>query len=557
MEGHTITPDYIFETSWEVCNKVGGIYTVLSTRALTLRQRLNDHLIFIGPLFVNGIQNDFSESGELFRPWIEAVKKDTGLQIKAGRWNVPGNPVAILVDFTPLFANRNEIYARMWEWASVDSLHGYGDYHEAGMFGFACGTVIDHFYHYNKLQGKKIVAQFHEWTTAFGLLYLKKRTPGIATIFTTHATSTGRSIAGNHKPLYDYLAGYNGDQMAAELNMQSKHSAEKQAALHADCFTTVSNITACECAQLLERRPDVVTPNGFEDDFVPQGDLFDQKRKEARTCLKQVVEALTGSPVADNALFVATGGRYEFLNKGLDVFISSLKEMNDHNPGGRPLVAFLMVPGYISGPRADLAESLHHGKSKPELHNPYVTHELVEPWHDPVLSSISWAHLTNDHTSRVRIVFVPSYLNGSDGIFDKSYYDLLIGMDLTVFASYYEPWGYTPLESAAFSVPTVTTDLSGFGQWVSPAPQDIDKGVAVIHRTDANYQEVVRGIVKQTEIMAAMNGNKTAKTRENARTIAGKALWTNFIARYDEAYTVALSKKSGAFTPAPKPDEKR
>jgi glycosyltransferase involved in cell wall biosynthesis len=541
MQGQTVSPDYIIETSWEVCNKVGGIYTVLSTRALTLKKQFEDRLIFVGPLFADNAGRDFIESDDLFGAWVEAFRKDTGLQAKVGRWDVPGNPIAILVDFTPLYAIRNDIYTRMWEWASVDSLHAYGDYHEAGLFGYACGTLIEHFYYYNKLEGKKVIAHFNEWTTAFGLLYLKKKAPFIATVFTTHATSVGRSIAGNRKPLYDYLTGYNGDQMACELNMQSKHSAEKQAAKQAHCFTTVSNITACECAQLLERLPDVVTPNGFENDFVPKGELFVQKREEARVVLKKVTEALTGCSLSDDTLFISTGGRYEFLNKGLDAFIASLKELNDHRPEGRPIVAFLMVPAYITGARADLAQRLQ-GNSSAELYNPYVTHHLVEPWYDPILSTISWMHLSNDCRSRVKIVFVPNYLNGQDGIFNKTYYDILIGMDLTVFASYYEPWGYTPLESAAFSIPTVTTDLSGFGQWVSPYPQEIDKGVAVIHRTDSNYHEVVAKIVAQIERFASITGEEQIKAKEKAKEIAHKALWKNFILKYHEAYSIALSK---------------
>ena len=124
-----------------------------------------------------------------------------------------------------------------------------------------------------------------------GLLYVRKHLPEVATIFTTHATSIGRSIAGNNKPLYEYLFAYNGDQMADELNMQSKHSIEKQTAWNVDCFTTVSDITANECRELLDKEVDVVLPNGFEDDFVPKGNAFTSKRKRAgrhraRKCAK-------------------------------------------------------------------------------------------------------------------------------------------------------------------------------------------------------------------------------------------------------------------------------
>lgn len=542
MNNNYITPDYVFETSWEVCNKVGGIYTVLSTRASVLQQRLKDHLIFLGPDLGASAHPDFTEDTALFADWKEELAKYNGIKVRSGRWNIPGSPIALLVDFSTLHLQRNNLYRQVWEWYGVESLHAYGDYHDSAMFGYAVGIVIDSYYRYYKLKGKKIIAHFNEWMTTFGLFFLKRYTPEVATVFTTHATSIGRSIAGNHKPLYDYLANYDGDQMANELNMQAKHSVEKQAAHYADCFTTVSDITARECTQLLCKAPDVVTPNGFEDDFVPTGKQFNIKKEEARNALKKVAECLLTYQLPEDTLFVATGGRYEFLNKGLDVFIESLKRLESSQLLSRTIVAFLMVPAYISGPRQDL-QRLLNGEDNIPHGNPFVTHQLVEPWHDPILSSISWSHLTNAKETKVKIIFVPSYLTGDDGIFNKSYYNLLIGTDLTVFPSYYEPWGYTPLESAAFSVPTITTSLSGFGQWVNYHQQDIDQGVAVISRNDSNYNEVVSELVQQIEQFSTLTPVQVQSARKKAATIAEKALWEHFIEYYDKAYTIALSKK--------------
>lgn len=542
MNNNYITPDYVFETSWEVCNKVGGIYTVLSTRASILQQRLKDHLIFLGPDLGVSAHPDFTEDPALFADWKEELAKYNGIKVRSGRWNIPGNPIALLVDFSTLHLQRNNLYRQVWEWYGVDSLNAYGDYHDSAMFGYAVGIVVDSYYRYYKLKGKKIIAHFNEWMTTFGLFFLKRYTPEVATVFTTHATSIGRSIAGNHKPLYDHMENYDGDQMAAELNMQAKHSVEKQAAHYADCFTTVSDITARECTQLLCKTPDVVTPNGFEDDFVPTGKQFNIKKEEARNTLRKVAECLLTYQLPEDTLYVATGGRYEFLNKGLDVFIESLKQLEYSQTLSRTVVAFLMVPAYISGPRKDLQRHLN-GKENIPHGNPFVTHQLVEPWHDPILSSISWSHLTNAQETKVKIIFVPSYLTGDDGIFNKSYYDLLIGTDLTVFPSYYEPWGYTPMESAAFSVPTITTSLSGFGQWVNYHQQDIDQGVAVIPRNDSNYNDVVSELVRQLEQFSALTPVQVQSARKKAATIAEQALWEHFIEYYDKAYTIALSKK--------------
>jgi glycogen synthase len=543
MNTESIKPDYIFETSWEVCNKIGGIYTVLSTKARTLKQTVDDHLIFIGPDLGIGVQTDFIESPTLFQDWKEVALKRNNLKIRIGRWDIPSQPIAILIDHKPFFAQKNEIYGRMWEWYNVDSLHGFGDYDDASLYGYAVGTMIENFYRFYHLDQQRVIAHFNEWNTAFGLFYLKRYLPQIGTLFTTHATTVGRSIAGNNKPLYDFLSGYHGDQMAHELNVESKHSVEKQAAKLADCFTTVSSITAKECTQILEKRPDVITPNGFEDDFVPQNDQFAQKREEARKTLRKVAEALLCYTLPSDTLFIATSGRYEYINKGINLFLDSLKQAEEDDTLHRTIAAFIMVPAYISGPRHALQQKLIGGAHSSVKENPFVTHELVEPWKDPILSDISWLHFTNHPDSKIKLIFVPSYLHGDDGIFNKSYYDLLIGMDVTLFPSYYEPWGYTPLESVAFSVPTIITSLSGFGQWINPHQQSIDEGVAIIERTDANYPEAVAATTSQLVAFANMEAQKTAESREKARVISQKAHWENFIPYYYEAYAKALLKK--------------
>lgn len=534
-------PEYIFESSWEVCNMVGGIYTVLSTRAATLVKKHSDKLIFIGPdVWVEHESPFFREDTSLLRELAVYITASYGLHIRVGRWMVPGNPIAILVDFYPLLNQKDEIYGKVWETARVNSLGAYGDYDESSMFGYASGMIIDAYLKcYSIPTSTCVAAHFNEWMTSFGLFYLRKHQPGVATLFTTHATSIGRSIAGNQKPLYNYLNEYNGDQMAGELNMVSKHSTEKQAAHLADCFTTVSKITALECSQLLDKDPDIITPNGFEDDFVPGGKEFTRQRSEARKLLRKVAETLIGEQLHDDALFVGTAGRYEYKNKGLDVFIESLKHLNDYRASNRQVVAFIMVPAWIRGHRADLANSLQHNYPL-HAYNRLSTHELHDYQGDPVIGALNWFHLHNQPGDRVKVVFVPAYLNGKDGIFNKSYYELLIGLDLTVFASYYEPWGYTPLESVAFHVPTITTDLSGFGEWVSDLPQHVRTGVGIIHRSDYNSHEVAIELAAMINDFLAENETSIASIRKKAAAIAQKALWKHFIHFYEKAYSIAL-----------------
>ena len=548
MPRKSLFPDYIFESSWEVCNKVGGIYTVLSTRAKTLQGKKEDKIFFIGPDFWNGKKNPlFKENKTLHAKWRKHANDVDGLSLRIGRWNIPGEPIAILVDFNPFFEQKNEIYGWAWENYKVDSLHAYGDYDEASMFSYAAGKVVESFYNfYGLTKNDNVVYQAHEWMTGLGALYVKSDVPSVATIFTTHATSIGRSIAGNNKPLYDYLHEYNGDQMAQELNMEAKHSIEKRTAENVDCFTTVSDITGRECEELLDRPADVILVNGFENDFVPlKGEPFNEARKTARAKMLNVANKLMGTDLDDSTIIVSTGGRYEYKNKGIDLFVDSLNRLRHDERLERNVLAFIMVPAWMKEARADLKKRLSSKKVETEpCDNPRITHELYNQDEDRVLNQMNWLGMHNAKDDKVKVIFVPCYLDGKDGIFNMHYYDLLIGNDLCVYPSYYEPWGYTPTESVAFHVPCITTDLAGFGLWANSLKgreSVIADGVRTIHRSDYNFDEVADNI-RETIIEFANMDNKTVmQTRKNAASVAEKALWKHFIKYYYEAYDVALN----------------
>ena len=512
-------PDYIFETSWEVCNRVGGIYTVLSSRARLMQDRLHDHVFFFGPDLREQSDVFFHEQSTLLAPWRKQLLKQ-GIRVRVGRWQIAGKPIAILIDYSHLWDKKNDIYAWAWEHFGVQSHAAYGDYDDSCLFGYAVGQTMHSLYQWLKADDKKVVAQCHEWQTAFAEFYLRDYCPAIGTIFTTHATGIGRSIAGNHKPLYDYFTAYNGDQMAQELGMVSKHSAEKQAAHHAHCFTTVSDLTARECTQLLERTPDVVTENGFEPDLVPTKRQTPTLRAKARKQLLQVAQQLSGRAFGQDTLICCISGRLEWKNKGIDVFLDAMASLDQHLSGdGKQVLAMVMVP-YLD---------------------------------EPVR-----------HYGNVTVVFCPYYLNGNDPLFHCTYYELLIGMDITIFPSYYEPWGYTPLESVAFSVPTITTDLSGFGQWVhnhykqaeddtQELQQTLDffaedstrcpvQAVTVLHRTDSNTGEVITDIQQTLVSMMMLTQSQRDTLRTQAAEVAAAATWEHFFPKYEQAYQIALGR---------------
>ncbi|MBQ3997989.1 MAG: glycogen/starch synthase [Paludibacteraceae bacterium] len=504
-----LQPDYIFETSWEVCNRVGGIYAVLSTRAASMQAEHPDKVFFFGPDFGEHSDIYFKEDKSLLKGWRVKSGELKDIPIRIGRWKVPGEPMAILLKFDALWPKKDAIYAWAWDKFQVQSHAAYGDYDESCLFGYAAGMVMESLYNYLTSQPRKprttslpsVCMHANEWQTAFSIFYLQDHCPQIATLFTTHATGIGRSIAGNGKPLYDYFEGYNGDQMAYELNMVSKHSVEKQAAHHADCFTTVSDITARECKQLLDQPVDIVTPNGFEPTFVPKGKAFDEKRAEARALLRKVAGEQLGGVVPENALFVCISGRQEWKNKGIDVFASALDKLAQKiyhsNQLEREVIAFVMIPYLDRAPA---------------------------------------------RKGRVSAVFVPYYLDGHDPLFGKTYYDLLIGMDVTVFPSYYEPWGYTPLESCAFHVPTVTTSLAGFGAWA--AQQKDQYGVVVIERNDSNFDQVAEHIADDLLRFDRLSKEDKARARKEAEAVAKKADWKHFFKYYRQAYAIALRKAS-------------
>nr|AFN57679.1 alpha-glycosyltransferase [uncultured bacterium r_02] len=548
-----LKPDFIFESSWEVCNKVGGIYTVLSTRAKTLQAAHQDKVIFIGPSlwkreddnYTKAESPYFREDKSLFAEW-QWEAKENGLQVRVGRWMVPGEPIAILVDFVPFFEKKNEIYGWLWENYGVDSLHAYGDYDEASMFSYAAALVVESFYNHYLDTRQRVIYHANEWMCGLGALYINKMLPQIGTVFTTHATSIGRSIAGNMKPLYDYLFAYNGDQMAGELNMESKHSIEKQTAKFVDCFTTVSDITAKECAELLDKPVDVVLPNGFDDSFVPKAAQFTKKRKAARKRLLEVANALLGEKLDDETLIISTSGRYEFRNKGIDVFVEAMNRLLRDKDLKKKVVAFIEVPGWVGEPRKDLQERLESGKQfDTPLEVPQITHWLHNMSHDNVLSMMKYYDMHNRKDEQVKVIFLPCYLDGKDGIVNMTYYDVVLGNDLCIYPSYYEPWGYTPLEAVAFKVPCITTDLAGFGLWANSVfghNGEIADGVKVIHRTDYNYSEVADNIKDTVAEFSTFTQKQVDACRKNAGDLSKKALWSEFIKFYYEAYDIALRK---------------
>ncbi len=534
----------LLETSWEVCNKMGGIYTVLASRAATMTRRHPQDIIFVGPLLAaegDALPLDFIPTAvpEL-AAWQREASAELGLRLVVGRWAVAGEPAVVLVDFKPLWQEQGELYFEAWKEYGIEGDKGYGDYDESCLFAVAAARVMQSILGY--YQPEQQIALFNEWQTGLGLLWLHLHAPQVKTIFITHATTVGRSIAGNYKELYTYMDAYQGDQMARELGVEAKHTLEKRAAHTADVFATVSRLTAREAKQLLEREP-VVLPNGFHVGASPLSSSLAAKRRKARRLLGTVASKLYGTPIDERAYFISLGGRYEYRNKGIDLFIESLYRFAQQYDGEREIVACLLVPAWEAGPRAELQYLLSHPEEPAQqpLQHPELTHWLYNTDHDRAVAHIRHRGLDRAE-GKVKLLFVPCYLNGIDGIFDLSYYDLLVGMDLTIYPSYYEPWGYTPLESIRYGVPTITTTLAGFGLWAEeeqqtkPFAELKHQPVHIVPRDDRNVDEAIGRIAELIGEQLALTPDEAKAQRRSAYELAKRADWELFYRHYEDAY---------------------
>ncbi len=558
MNKEKIFQEHIFEISWEVCNKIGGIHTVISSKAPLLTDQYKDHYITIGPdVWKETHRNpEFVEDPNLMQAWREFAEQD-GLHFRIGRWQIPGEPIAILVDFTPLFGQKDKIFSDYWLKFGLNSLSGQWDYTEPAMFGYAAGQVIESYYDFFLSAHDRLVAHFHEWMTGAGVLYLRDKVAQAGTVFTTHATVIGRSLAGHGRALYEQLEQTDAEAMAMELGIASKHSLEQKAALMADVFTTVSSVTARECELLIGKKPDLLTPNGFSSVNIMSESSILEKRVQGRTRLLEVARGLLNQKLPEDSLLVAHSGRYEFRNKGIDQFIDALAAINKTKPD-KPLVAFIMVPANQAGMRKEVQDRIKSPDFKQPVENEFLTHKLVDPDHDQISKRILQAGLANRLNDPVKIIYTPAYLNGEDGIYNLQYFDLLTGFDLTVFPSYYEPWGYTPMESIAMRVPTITSSLSGFGQWVDQSGKNFKDAVYIVDRNDHNEDDATKSItdilsnrlqaIQKTEFLGKdhpsdpLSHTVFLDARNKAGELAKGVIWELQIKNYRDAYRTVLEK---------------
>ncbi|MDA1264587.1 MAG: alpha-glucan family phosphorylase [Planctomycetota bacterium] len=523
----------LFEVSFEVCNKIGGIHTVLTTKVATAQSRWPGEYICIGPWLLSQAERSRNFEEEQGHEVFTESCRQMGIPVKVGRWTIPGRPLTILVEFSGLWEKKDDLLAHLWEEHEVDSLEGGYDYEEPVLFGHAAGLVIERWWeeHLAPLH-QRGVAHFHEWMTGTGLLHLRERCPAIGTVFTTHATMLGRALSSLGLSPEDGLAA-DPAELAKEHHVTAKHSLEGVCARAADAFTTVSSVTGPEAAALHARSPEPLTPNGIDLAVVDEmaGPVG---RDEARTRLRRLASSFLGEDVSD-AAFLATSGRYEFHNKGMDLCLDAVADLE--SVAGRRLVLFVLVPARNSGVRPEVRARVDAGTATGGSIG-LTTHNLLHPEEDPVHVRCAELGLVNAAGSRVKIVQVPVYLDGADDLIGLPYEAVARAMDLTVFPSYYEPWGYTPQESLALGVPTVTSDYAGFGRWGETEGLDPDSGVTILKRRGRPYADSRADLARTIEDFLE-RGASAAEAREACRRTASRTSWTDMYSNYESAYARA------------------
>lgn len=529
----------LFEVSWEVCNKVGGIYAVVSSKILEALAAFGENYFLLGPDLGNN--PDFEETDE---PCWQELCQETdrrNLSCRFGRWNIPDRPKVILVGYRDRY-DQSQLLFSLWNRYGVDSISGGWDYVEPVMFSTACGEVIEAACKALHIPADgPALAHFHEWMCGGGLLYLKTNAPYVGTVFTTHATMLGRSMAGSGFDIYKQMPQINPKHEAGAYNITAKCSMETASAREADCFTTVSRITADEAGVFLGRTPDVLTLNGLDLRVIPD---YSRDRSLATASRQRLLEAagrLLRRRLPEDTRVFLVSGRYEYHNKGIDVFLDALGMVNTAlSQSQSNVLALCAVMGGHSGVNAD-AVSGDPTKLPGQGGFWISSHHVYNQPNDPILNACQRLGLDNRPENHVQVIFDPALLDGKDGFLNMRYEEVLAACDLGVFPSWYEPWGYTPQESAAHAVPTVTTDLSGFGMWVRSSQRD-KNGVTIICRRQTSYDETAASLRDVLLQYASLPEEQMQEHRHMVRHVAEGCSWEQFFPYYVQAYGLALDK---------------
>lgn len=599
-------PDYVFEISNEAGNKIGGIYTVLQSKSREVIKELHGNYYLISYYNPDNYKKEIipDEPPEDFKKVFKELEEQ-GIKTYYGTW-VEGSGAKIIMIEPYECCNKtvenekniNIIKKQLWEEYGIDSLNAPEIFNEHAGWGWTTGILIQKLLQLPRFKNKTVIAHFHEWLSATGLLYLKKNKVKVATVFTTHATTLGRTLTN---------AGYNviqeayaaikqnktiNDEKAYEHGVQAQHSLEKAAAKNADVFTTVSMVTGIESQYILGKKPDIITPNGIDIERFGKLDellkIHKNMRNKVYTFLRSYFLPYYSTKIYHTPIFYLAS-RYEVRVKGINIFIDALAQLNNELKNMKyknPIIALILVPTITKGVKPSVAnnyeafkkieaginESLEKTREKiitqlirgeqieksceiepiTQIKNLFLSIEKdgetppisayeLENHDDLILKMLKEKGLTNKEEDVVKIVYYPTYVNEQDGLLQTKYYDLLLGLDVGVFPSIYEPWGLTPVEAASLLNVSITTDQAGFGRFIKDNNLE-SNGLHVLTMEKTDYWQVVNQLVDKMKLIALSSRDDLEEMKFSARHAVEITSWNNQIKYYFQAYEKAVEK---------------
>jgi glycogen synthase len=589
----------LFEVAWEVCWQLGGIYTVIRSKAPQMTRIWGERYCLIGPYNSDTAAVELEET-QPSGPIAIAIERLRALGIKVhyGFWLITGRPRVILLEFGAALERLGEFKYFLWKDHGIQVNDGDWEVNNVTSFGFLVGLFFQELCKVPNMQ-LPVLAHFHEWMAGLGLMRIKHLNLPVATVFTTHATLLGRYLCTDNPDFYNKLPWINPDHAAGHYNIYARYCIERGATHSADAFTTVSDVTGLEAEKLLSRRPDVVTPNGLNIRKFAALHEFQNLHKQYKEVIHQFVAGHFFPSYhfdLDKTMYLFISGRYEYRNKGMDLFIESLARLNHWlRAGGIPVnaVAFIITKapqkninvdvlraqsmfdelskmcGHIT---EEMGRSLLHTVSMGRLPDrgellteeatvrlkrgmhawrtwkqpPIVTHDLWDDANDPVLTQLRACQLFNARHDPVKVVFHPDFVSATSPLIGLDYDQFVRGCHMGVFPSYYEPWGYTPMECVASGVPSITSDLAGFGSYVQQNIQDPNsKGLFIVGRRYATWEQSAHQLTEILFNFCLKDRRARIELRNRTERLSDNFDWGTLIVHYNDAHKLAMQRKAG------------
>ncbi len=600
--GSTATPQtLLFEIGWEVCWQLGGIYTVLRSKAAQMLKRWGDRYCLIGPYNPQTAAVEFEEQPAegFIRQTLDKLRAQ-GIPCYYGRWLIAGRPNVILIDYRARFNQIDSDKYFLWKDHGIGTVASDGEVNEVIAFGFA---VTEFFRRLTELvQDRPILAHFHEWMGGLAVARIAHLRLPVATVFTTHATLLGRYLASDNPHFYSHLPFLNPEGEAQKYGIYPRFQIEKAAAHATTVFTTVSEVTAREAEQLLGRRPDVILPNGLNIRRFAAMHEFQNLHRQFKERIHEFVMGHFFPSYTfdlDNTIYLFTAGRYEYRNKGLDMYIEAMSRLNQRLkalPEHPTVVSFIITRAAtrnininalqnhsmfedLHATCMDLKEAmgqeLFMGAARGRIPSmqellpedalvrlkrvmhawrsnrapAITTHEMVDDANDPVLKHLRARGLFNSADDAVKVVFHPEFVSAISPLWGIDYEQFVRGCHLGIFPSYYEPWGYTPMECAAMGVPAVTTDLSGFGAYMEHhVENNAENGMVVIDRSTHSFDQSTDDLVNYLYGFVQMNRRQRIELRNRVERLSDMFDWSVLLSHYNHAHDLALDRRGARRT---------